>query len=237
MNKVSIIIPALNEQDGITETIASLPLQKINDLGYAVSVLVVDGGSTDLTKDNASKLGAKVITEERRGYGRAYKIALQHADGDIIITLDADATYPSEKIPQYISDLEKQGLDFITINRLGGLEKNSMSLSHFLGNKVLSLILRVIYSINLKDSQSGMWIMRRQFCDSINPVSDGMSFSEEIKIIAFKFFKSKEMDGIYYPRIGRPSTFRIRKEGIENLVFLFKFRFLLGKTRMSKIVQ
>ncbi|MEJ7642672.1 MAG: hypothetical protein WKF36_10860 [Candidatus Nitrosocosmicus sp.] len=40
MNKVSIIIPALNEQDGITETIASLPLQKINDLGYAVSVLL-----------------------------------------------------------------------------------------------------------------------------------------------------------------------------------------------------
>jgi hypothetical protein len=128
-------------------------------------------------------------------------------------------------------------LDFITINRLKDLEKNSMSLSHYLGNKVLSLLLQILYSINLKDSQSGMWILRRQFCDSINLISDGMSFSEEIKIIAFKFFKSKEVDGTYHPRIGRSSTFRIRKEGIENLVFLFKFRFLLGKTRMSKIVQ
>lgn len=237
MNNVSIIIPALNEQDGIAKTITNLPLQKINDLGYTVSILVVDGGSIDQTRENATKLGAKVITEERQGYGRAYKTALQHADGDIIITLDADATYPSEKIPQYISELVSQGLDFITINRLEGLEKNSMSLSHFLGNKVLSQVLRAIYSINLKDSQSGMWIMRRQFCDSINLVSDGMPFSEEIKIIAFKFFKSKEIDGAYYPRVGRSSTFRIRKEGIENLVFLFKFRLMLRNARMSKIVQ
>jgi glycosyltransferase involved in cell wall biosynthesis len=238
MNNVNIIIPALNEQDGITETITKLPLKKINDLGYTVSILVVDGGSTDQTRENAAKLGAKIITEERRGYGRAYKTALQHADGNIIITLDADATYPSEKIPQYISELVSQDLDYITINRLAGLEKKSMSLSHFVGNKVLSLVLRVLYSINVKDSQSGMWIMRRQFCNSINPISDGMSFSEEIKIIAFKFFKSKEIDGTYYPRVGRPSTFRIRKEGIENLVFLFRFRFLLKNTcRLSKIVQ
>lgn len=237
MNVVNIIIPALNEETGITETITKLPLQKINDLGYTTSVVVVDGGSTDKTVENASKIGAKIISEERQGYGRAYKTAFQHADGDIIITLDADGTYPSEKIPQYISELTQDDLDFITINRLKGLEKNSMSLSHYLGNKVLSLLLQILYSINLRDSQSGMWIMRRQFCDSINLISDGMSFSEEIKIIAFKFFKSKEIDGTYYPRVGRSSTFKIRKQGIENLIFLFKFRFMSRNPQIPRVEQ
>ena len=218
-NTVNIIIPALNEQVGITETITNLPLQKIRDLGYGVSILVVDGGSTDQTRENASKLGARIISEARRGYGIAYKTALQHADGDIIVTLDADGTYPSNKIPQYIEEMIKHDLDFITINRLDGLEKNSMVLSHFLGNKLLSFIMRILYSINVKDSQSGMWVMQRKFCNAINLVSEGMSFSEEIKIIAFKFFKSKEMDGIYRPRVGK-STFKIRKHGVENLIFL-----------------
>ena len=235
-NTVNIIIPTLNEQEGITETINSLPLQKINDLGFSVSILVVDGGSTDHTVENASRLGARIIFEERRGYGRAYKTALQHAEGDIIITLDADGTYPAEQIPDYIEELTKHDLDFITINRLDRLEKNSMVLSHYVGNKLLSLTLRLLYSIDVKDSQSGMWIMKRQFCDSINLLSEGMSFSEEIKIVAFKFFKSKEMDGKYRPRIGR-STFRIGKHGIENLMFLFKFRFLMKNEQILKALQ
>src|SRR5919107_5992169 len=157
-NTVNIIIPTLNEQEGITETINSLPLQKINDLGFSVSILVVDGGSTDHTVENASRLGARIIFEERRGYGRAYKTALQHAEGDIIVTLDADGTYPAEQIPDYIEELTKHDLDFITINRLDRLEKNSMVLSHYVGNKLLSLTLRLLYSIDVKDSQSGMWI-------------------------------------------------------------------------------
>jgi dolichol-phosphate hexosyltransferase len=235
-NTVNIIIPALNEQVGITETITNLPLQKIRDLGYGVSILVVDGGSTDQTRENASKLGARIISQAKRGYGLAYKTALQHADGDIIVTLDADGTYPANKIPQYIEELVKHDLDFITINRLDGLEKNSMVLSHFLGNKLLSFMLRILYSINVKDSQSGMWVMQRKFCDAINLVSEGMSFSEEIKIIAFKFFKSKEMDGIYRPRVGK-STFKIRKHGVENLIFLFKFRFLLKYAPILKAEQ
>ena len=235
-NTINIIIPTLNEQVGITETISNLPLQKITDLGFKVSVLVVDGRSTDQTVENASRLGARIILEEKRGYGRAYKTALQHADGDIIITLDADGTYPAEKIPDYLEELTKHDLDFITINRLDGLEKNSMVLSHYLGNKFLSLTLRLLYSINVKDSQSGMWIMKRQFCDSINLISEGMSFSEEIKIVAFKFFKSKEIDGKYRPRIGR-STFQIKKHGIDNLIFLFKFRFLMKSDRILKGLQ
>ncbi len=78
--------------------------------------------------------------------------------------------------------------------------------------------------------------MQRKFCNAINLVSEGMSFSEEIKIIAFRFFKSKG-DGWNIPSESRKSTFKIRKHGVENLIFLFKFRFLLKYAPILKAEQ
>src|ERR687895_2308655 len=97
---VSIIIPTLNEQFGIEKTISSIPKARIHDiLGYDVEILVIDGDSTDLTRDVAMKMGARVIVEKQNGYGRAYKTGFAAAKGDIIVTIDADDTYPAEQIP------------------------------------------------------------------------------------------------------------------------------------------
>ena len=71
---ISIIIPALNEEYGIRKTISGIPLNELRDtLGYDVEILVIDGNSTDLTRNVALKNGAQVIIEDRPGYGRAYK--------------------------------------------------------------------------------------------------------------------------------------------------------------------
>src|SRR5436309_3494565 len=136
-NTISIIIPTLNEQDGIKQTIFSIPKSKISELGYEIEILVVDGNSSDLTCEIAEGLGAKVIREKRRGYGRAYKTGFAIACGNIIITLDADATYPAELIPEYVKKFEEEHLDFVTINRLSKLEKGAMSIPHRIGNKKL----------------------------------------------------------------------------------------------------
>ncbi|HYZ94896.1 MAG TPA: glycosyltransferase family 2 protein, partial [Nitrososphaeraceae archaeon] len=93
---ISVIIPALNEELGIRNTISSIPLKEIRDtFGYDVEILVIDGNSTDQTRDVARKAGAQVIVEKQRGYGRAYKTGFAAARGDIIVTLDADNTYPA----------------------------------------------------------------------------------------------------------------------------------------------
>jgi glycosyltransferase involved in cell wall biosynthesis len=224
---VSVIIPTLNEQSGIEKTIASIPKSELqNKLGYELEVIVIDGESTDSTAEIAQKMGAKVIVEKRRGYGRALKSGFADAKGQIIVTIDADNTYPTGSIPEYIHELERGDYDFITINRFSSLEEGAMSFTRITGNKLLTLITRVIYSIDLKDSQSGMWIMKKDFACSIKMDSDGMSFSEEIKIIAFKFFRSKEIDGKYYSRTG-DAKLRVLNDGWENLKFLFRFRKLI----------
>jgi hypothetical protein len=90
----------------------------------------------------------------------------------------------------------------------------------------LSLVMRLLYSIDVKDSQSGMWMMKRDFIDSINLRSDDMSMSEEIKIIAFKYFKSCELDGAYFKRSGKAKLATIR-HGWFNMKYLLQYRRLL----------
>jgi glycosyltransferase involved in cell wall biosynthesis len=225
--RVSVVIPALNEQCGVEKTIASIPKLKICDsLGYDLEILVIDGDSTDLTREAAQKMGARVIVEKQRGYGRAYKTGFSAAKGDIIVTLDADNTYPAESIPDYIQELNEKDIDFITINRFSSVNKGAMSFIHIAGNKILSFVMRLLYRTNIKDSQSGMWIMKKNFLYRITLNSDDMSMSEEIKIIAFRFFNSIEIDGQYFRRTGRQKIDTMR-DGWRNLKYLFEYRKLL----------
>jgi dolichol-phosphate hexosyltransferase len=223
---VSIIIPTLNEQDGIEKTIQSIPKKKLLELGYNIEIIIVDGNSTDLTREIAERLGTRVVLEKRRGYGRAFKTGFSEAKGDILVTLDADLTYPAEIIPEYIRSLNEKGLDFITVNRFSKMENGAMDAYHRFGNNFLSFFMRILYSIQVRDSQSGMWIMSSKFINRINIVSDGFSMSEEIKIIAFTFFKALELDGRYNRRVGKVklATF---SDGWRNLKYLFRYRSLL----------
>jgi dolichol-phosphate hexosyltransferase len=225
---VSIIIPTLNEQAGIERTIRSIPQSAIKETtGSDVEIIVVDGQSTDSTREIATRLGASVILEEKKGYGRACKAGFTAAKGDILVTIDADNTYPTECIPDYVQQLQRGGLDFITVNRFPLMERGAMSLTRRVGNKILTSVLRLLYSVNIQDSQSGMWIMKREFVSKIRLFSDDMSMSEEIKIVAFKFFKSKEINGRYSARRGS-AKLKVFEDGFKNLKYLIDYRKKLG---------
>jgi glycosyltransferase involved in cell wall biosynthesis len=223
---ISIIIPALNEECGIAKTISSIPKSKIQQLGHDMEIIVIDGDSTDSTRDIAAQMGAIVIVEKSRGYGRAVKTGLAAAKGDIIVTLDSDGTYPAELISEYIQHLYDKDVDFITLNRFSETEKGAISIIHRFGNKILAFTFRLLYSINIKDSQSGMYLMKRRLIDNINVRADDFAFCQEIKIIAFRFFKSIELDGKYYRRIGK-SKLNTIQDGWRNTKFLFEYRKIL----------
>ena len=229
---ISIVIPALNEEYGIKKTLDAIPKKKLTDQGYDLEIIVIDGNSNDLTRDVAQAMGAKIILEKRRVYGIAYKSGFHEAKGNIIVTLDADGSYPAEFIPDYIHQLIEKKLDFITINRFSKMEDDAMELSHRFGNKVLSFAMRLLYSVDVKDSQSGMWVMQKKFIERINLESDGFSFSEEIKIIAFKFFKALELDGRYYKRAGKVKLAAV-KDGWKNLQYLFRYKSLINSAVRS----
>jgi dolichol-phosphate hexosyltransferase len=230
---ISIIIPTLNEQFGIEKTIKSIPKSLIRDkLGYEMEIIIVDGDSIDSTREIAEKMGARVIIEKRKGYGRACKSGFAAAKGEILVTVDADNTYPTESISNYIQELNDKNLEFISVNRFSNMEKGAMTLTRRIGNKVLTLLMRVLYSVDIHDSQSGMWIMKKDFVSQIRLASDDMSMSEEIKIIAFTFFRAKELDGRYYSRTGN-AKLKVIHDGWQNLKYLFEYKKRIG----SAVIQ
>ena len=220
--KMSVIIPTMNEEKSI-----GLVIDEIKDsIGSSMpfEILVVDTDSKDRTRQIASEKGAVVVDEPRRGYGRAYKTGFEKASGEIIATLDADMTYPASDLPSLIETLETRGLDFVTTNRFARMDKGAMSAKHRFGNWVLSATTRLLFRVKLRDSQSGMWVFRRELLDRLELKSDAMSLSEEIKIEAFKKGKALEVPISYRVRVGdvKLSSW---KDGTGNLRYLFTKRF------------
>jgi dolichol-phosphate hexosyltransferase len=227
--KVSIVIPALNEEEGIGKTIAAIPRDKLENMGYNVQIIVVDNGSQDATGRLAKEAGAEVVFEPHRGYGAAFKAGFTNADGDIIATTDADCTYPVEDIPRLIKILDDDELDFITTNRFAMMQKGAMSGRNKLGNKVLSFTARFLFQVDIKDSQSGMWVFRRSLLPLMVLKSNSMALSQELKLEACHYLgcRWREVPIQYRSRTGSVKL-RVWRDGVSNLLHLMKKRVSRG---------
>ncbi len=217
---VSVVIPARNEKDGIEKTIRAIPRDELERMGYQVEVLIVDNGSNDGTGELALRAGAEVVFEPKPGYGSAYKRGFAQAKGDIIATADADATYPVEDIPRLVEMLENEKLDFLTTNRFALIDEGAMSLRNKVGNTALSLTMRLLFRLDIKDSQSGMWVFRRSILGGLR-LTANTPLSQELKIEACHFAKCrwKEVPIKYYPRAGK-AKLGGWKVGFSNLLHL-----------------
>lgn len=223
--KISVILPTINEEKGIGPTLDAINKKEFEQNNWELELIIVDGNSKDKTQEIAREKGAKVIVEPRKGYGRAYKTGIPQATGDIIVTGDADATYPFDHIHKYVKHLVDENLEFITTDRFAKLHHGSMSVKHYFGNTVLNWTMTILFLMNVHDSQSGMWIFRKKALKKVQPMeefNDGMPFSEEIKIEMFtnKQVKAKEIPSMLRAREGEVKIESF-SDGIKNLKFLF----------------
>jgi glycosyltransferase involved in cell wall biosynthesis len=229
--RISVVIPCHNEEEGIRAVLEQMP--PIVD-----EVVVVDNASTDRTSEVARAAGARVVFEERKGYGRAYKTGFAAARGDVIVTMDGDGTYPPDSIPLLLHVLAEEKLDFISARRWRSQSGESKSPIRLLGNAILSGTMMCLFFKFIIDSQSGMWVFRRDVLRRIDPQSDSMALSEEIKILAFTHpqIRCLEMPIYYGERIGE-SKLNLWRDGFGNLFFLAKMRATLGRRRRAVIVR
>jgi len=229
--RISVVIPCHNEEGGIRAVLEQMP--PIVD-----EAVVVDNASTDRTAEVARAAGARVVFEERKGYGRAYKTGFAAARGDVIVTMDGDGTYPPDSIPLLLHVLAEEKLDFISARRWRSQSGESKSPIRLLGNAILSGTMMCLFFKFIIDSQSGMWVFRRDVLRRIDPQSDSMALSEEIKILAFTHpqIRCLEMPIYYGERIGE-SKLNLWRDGFGNLFFLAKMRATLGRRRRAVIVR
>lgn len=217
---ISVIIPTMNEEASIGQVLEAVH-RALKPGGRPYEILVVDTNSRDRTVHISREQGARVIAEPRRGYGRAYKTGFEAARGEFIATLDADTTYPADMIPELLRFVVEDHYDFVSGDRLSDVDPRAMRLKHRLGNQILNAAVRITFGLRVRDSQSGMWVFRRAILDRVHLVSDGMPFSEELKIeVNLRGFRFGEVPIRYGHRVGN-AKLNSWRDGWANLRFLF----------------
>jgi glycosyltransferase involved in cell wall biosynthesis len=145
--RVSVIIPTCNEAQAIGRVLADLPSDLVTE------VIVVDSNSNDGTPELAAKMGARVVREPRRGYGRACLTGLAHANSpEVIVFLDGDYSDRPSELPVLLAPIIEGRADITLGSRLG-VDRNSGALPWHaaFGNRLAASLIQLLYGLNISD--------------------------------------------------------------------------------------
>jgi glycosyltransferase involved in cell wall biosynthesis len=145
--KLSVIIPALNEEESLPSVLAELPRLLLHQ------VIVVDNGSQDRTAEFAAANGAVVVREPQRGYGAACMAGVRAApEADILIFLDADGSFDAQEVPLLVGPIERGEAELVLGSRLAGVrEPGAMPLHGVFGNWLVATVIGRLADIRLTD--------------------------------------------------------------------------------------
>jgi len=207
---ISLVIPAYNEEKTIGNVLEQT-IQVMDALGMPYEVIVVDDGSSDRTKEMASKYKAKVLSNgKNRGKGYAIRKGLQQAKGDIIVTMDADGSHNPKQIPDLIKPLFN-GADIVAGSRFLNHGKKSTSKLKTLGNHLINVTIMVLTGKKVTDSQTGLRAFKKDFLQKTILESCGYEIETEITVKSLK-------NGFNFQEI--PINCRKRENGISKIKIL-----------------
>ena len=144
----SVIIAALNEEAAIGKVIESVPKDLVDE------IVVVDNGSTDRTAEVASAAGARVVNENIRGYGRAFRAGLRSIspECEIVVLLDGDGSDYPEMMDRLVTPIVEGKADFVIGSRTrGNRESGSMNFHQVIAGYMIGFILRMLYGVRSTD--------------------------------------------------------------------------------------
>ncbi|MBN1822889.1 MAG: glycosyltransferase family 2 protein [Endomicrobiales bacterium] len=211
MAEVSVVIPCLNEEQTIRKCIEKAKQSFARD-NLDGEVVIVDNGSTDGSVEIAKKAGARVIREDRKGYGSALKRGIQESGGEYIVMGDGDDTYDFSVAGEFVKKL-KEGYDLVMGSRFkGNILSGAMTWSHrYIGNPILSGMLRLFFGGGVSDAHCGMRAFTKSAYQNMNLHTTGMEFASEMVIHSLKKkLRIAEIPITYYARLGESklSSFR-----------------------------
>ena len=217
--KVAVIIPTLNEERGIEEVIQEIHrtldeyMLHVSDVNNKVivpirpGIVVVDGGSTDNTVSVVKNKGEMLVRQRGRGYGHAlitgFKYAVEAFDPEVLVMMDADGTYDAADIPRLLMPILSDELDLVLGCRFDRMERDAMTSTNRIGNKILSWFAKRFLGVHVCDTQCGLRALTPDLVDIFNGQAKGMSFATEMLADAEQAgARIGEVSIVYRPRIG-----------------------------------
>lgn len=202
--KVTVVLPAKNEESGISCVLTEINLAR--SLVPDIKVLVIDS-STDNTAKIAECAGARVISCKTKGKGNAFRSALPYLnEADIVIMSDADSTYPLAVNIYNIVKLIIEGND-VVIGYRDNLKPGSMTKLNYFGNKLLSAITTLLYGYHIRDVCSGLWGFKKNTLLNFHLTSPEFTLEADLFTNAYySHCKIAQFPISYRARLGKSSA-------------------------------
>ena len=244
MKKLSIVIPAYNEEEAIRSIIdrtinAAEKIKAETDI-QDVEVIVVNDGSSDRTVEIAQEFSDKNLIHlisypKNRGYGAAIKLGFDAASGDLVSFLDADGTCDPLWFIQFLQKMKQDSSDIVIGSRLN--PESDMPLVRKFGNLFYRDLVKLISSSHVDDIASGMRIIKKSALQKLYPLPDGMHFTPAMSVRAIldRNIKIEEVPIPYKERIGT-SKLKVVKDGFRFLVTILEIAFTYKPLRLFGMV-
>ena len=239
--KLGIAIPALNEEENIESIIerslAAREYIQEHSSVTNVEVTVVSDGSTDRTVELASKykdLINLIVFSENQGYGAAIKEAWMNSDADLLGFLDADGTCDPKFFAPLCNQLLDNNTDVVLGCRLN--TQSEMPLIRRVGNSIFAFLLSIFASSPVRDTASGMRVVRRSSLTHLFPLPDGLHFTPAMSARAMMSdaVNISEIDMPYRERVGE-SKLHVIRDGLRFLRVIVEAAFLYRPARPLNI--
>lgn len=178
---IAAIVPTLNEEAAIGEVIEEIP----DELdGESVEVYVIDGGSTDDTREIAHDHGANVIEQRYDGgKGAAVREAFDRIEADIYVLLDGDGTYLPSEMEEVVRPILDDEADHVMGSRMERREPRSIPFLNLVGNRFFNLLVRQLYNRGVTDMLTGYRALSREVVESMEILRDGFGVETEMTLL------------------------------------------------------
>lgn len=219
---LSVVLPTLNEEDGIAECIARIRTA-LTQLGIHGEVVVADS-SDDRTPDIARAMGAVVVHPDKPGYGYAYQYAFARCRGEYVAMGDADTTYDFAELPKLLAHVRDGDADIAMGSRLEGeIRDGAMPALHqYVGNPLLTAFLNTFYDTDVSDAHSGMRVFHRSVLDDLDLSTTGMEFASEMIMAAGAADMTIEEEPITYHEREGEATLDSFQDGWRHVRFMLE---------------
>jgi glycosyltransferase involved in cell wall biosynthesis len=180
---VTVVVPTRDEEGLIAEIIDAVR-------PYANEILVVDGHSTDRTREIAEAMGARVILDGRRGKGEALRRSFSAASYHVLVFIDADGSHDPRDIPKLLAPIRRNEAELVIGSRTRGgsdeLHGTVEQLFRYVGSQLIMLAINYRFGVRLTDSQNGFRAIRRDVALSLGAKANLTTIEQEMLMRALK---------------------------------------------------